>query len=117
MVWELDDAEALLLLATINRLGGEDAPGKRLSLLETLAESLRQSAADMAALLPEEEDVLVGLLSGEKVVRPVAAAELPEMEEAFTVFLKSGEKRKLVAALARTDANAGVAIMKWAEER
>jgi ParB-like chromosome segregation protein Spo0J len=114
IVWELDDEETLLLLATINRLGGEDAPGKRLSLLETLAGSLRQSAADMAALLPEEADVLAKLLTGEKSAAPIAAAPLPEMEEAFTVFLKAGEKRALVAALAKTDANPAVALMRWA---
>jgi ParB-like chromosome segregation protein Spo0J len=116
LVWEMDDEEALLLLATINRLGGEDAPGKRLSLLETLAESLRQSAKEMAALLPEEEGVLAKLLERSNAARPIAEARpMAEMPEAFMVFLKSGEKRLLLAALAKTHADPAVALMRWAE--
>ena len=53
LVWDLSDAETLMLLATINRLGGEDAPGKRLGLLESLSEAMAASAAELAKFLPE----------------------------------------------------------------
>src|SRR3989475_12882153 len=52
-VWEVDDREAKLLLATLNRLQGQDQPRKRALLLhELLGET---SAGDLAGLLPESE--------------------------------------------------------------
>src|SRR5437867_1919017 len=52
-VWEVDDREAKLLLATLNRLQGQDLPRKRALLLhELLGET---SAGDLAGLLPESE--------------------------------------------------------------
>ena len=63
LVWDLSDAEALLLLATINRLGGEDAPGKRLGLLESLGEAMEVSAAELAKYLPEAAATLEKVLA------------------------------------------------------
>ena len=52
-VWEVDDREAKLLLATLNRLQGQDLPRRRAQLLhELLGET---SAGDLAGLLPENE--------------------------------------------------------------
>src|SRR5437867_1673703 len=52
-VWKVDDREAKLLLATLNRLQGQDQPRKRAQLLhELLGET---SAGDLAGLLPESE--------------------------------------------------------------
>src|SRR5882762_2062798 len=52
-VWEVDDREAKLLLATLNRLQGQDLPRRRAQLLhELLGET---SAGDLAGLLPESE--------------------------------------------------------------
>jgi ParB-like chromosome segregation protein Spo0J len=115
VVWELDDAETQMLLATVNRLGGEDAPGKRLELLEALAGEM--SPAELAALLPESEAELAAAL--EKVEVPVAevAPEVGEMPEAFTVFLKAEEKRRLVAALKATAREMRLALMQWVAER
>ena len=52
-VWDVDDREAKLLLATLNRLEGQDQPLRRAQLLhELLAE---MSAVDLGGLLPETE--------------------------------------------------------------
>jgi ParB-like chromosome segregation protein Spo0J len=53
VVWEADDEEVLLLLATLNRLHGEDVPGRRAALLLQL--SATTSAAELARLLPDTE--------------------------------------------------------------
>ncbi len=61
--WPCDDATALLLLATLNRLEGEDAPAKRAELLSELTALI--PAQDLAALLPENARALeeaLGLL-------------------------------------------------------
>lgn len=51
--WPCDDAEALILLATLNRLEGEDVVGRRAALIAELA--AHESLAQLARLLPEEE--------------------------------------------------------------
>lgn len=52
-VWEVDDREAKLLLATLNRLEGQDQPLKRAELLHALLADMNVS--DLAGLLPEDE--------------------------------------------------------------
>ena len=49
--WPCDDATALVLLATLNRLEGEDVPARRAGLLAEL--SAMTSTAALADLLPE----------------------------------------------------------------
>ncbi len=50
IVWDIDDHDADVLLATINRLGGRDVLDKKLALLCRLNE--RTDAGDLAKLLP-----------------------------------------------------------------
>ncbi len=50
--WPCDDETALLLLATLNRLEGEDLPARRAELLAGLTELM--SAEELALLLPED---------------------------------------------------------------
>ena len=50
--WPCDDATALVLLATLNRLEGEDVPGRRAELLAELSELL--PVEELATLLPED---------------------------------------------------------------
>ena len=52
-VWEVDDREAKILLATLNRLEGQDLPRRRAQLLHELLGEM--SAGDIAGLLPENE--------------------------------------------------------------
>ena len=62
-VWVCDDATALRLLATLNRLEGADEPFRRAALLRELNELL--PAEDLPALLPEDEQLIadtIGLL-------------------------------------------------------
>lgn len=52
-VWAVDDREAKLLLATLNRLQGQDAPIRRAQLLHELLGEM--SLGDLAGLLPETD--------------------------------------------------------------
>lgn len=118
VVWALDDAETLLLLATVNRLGGEDAPGKRLELLEALAASSDASAQALAELLPESAESLRQLLAKTQLPDvPAAAPIVGDMPEAFTVFLAAAEKARLVKALKATARETRTALMIWAADR
>jgi ParB family chromosome partitioning protein len=52
-VWAVDDREAKLLLATLNRLQGQDSPIRRAQLLHELLGEM--SIGDLAGLLPETD--------------------------------------------------------------
>ena len=68
-VWAgVDDDEARLLLATLNRLEGADDPIKRGKLLARLLE--RREGTDVAGLLPESPDRLERLLALAREDRP-----------------------------------------------
>jgi len=51
IVWDLDDAQTDILLATLNRLGGSDILDKKLALLKRL--NKRMQTSQLAKLLPQ----------------------------------------------------------------
>jgi ParB-like chromosome segregation protein Spo0J len=65
LVWPCDDATALLLLATLNRLRGADEPAKRAALVEELGALV--SPADLARLLPKDTHRLNNTLAQKKL--------------------------------------------------
>ena len=79
-LWPCDDATALLLLATLNRLEGEDVPARRAELLAELSALLPPEA--LAQLLPEdareieETLALLDLDSDRLLAELTAAADL-----------------------------------------
>jgi ParB-like chromosome segregation protein Spo0J len=58
-VWQVDDREANLLLATLNRLEGQDQPIRRAQLIHELLGEM--SLEDLAGLLPETDRQLEDL--------------------------------------------------------
>ncbi|OGN89808.1 MAG: hypothetical protein A2Z74_01310 [Chloroflexi bacterium RBG_13_46_9] len=53
IVWNIDDNQARLYLATLNRLSGEDVPERRAMLLENLFTTF--NTEELASLLPDSE--------------------------------------------------------------
>ena len=51
VVWDIDDAQTNILLATLNRLGGSDILAKKLALLKKLTHQIQ--AKELAKLLPQ----------------------------------------------------------------
>ena len=51
IVWDIDDQDADVLLATLNRLGGSDVLDKKMALLKRLNQ--RMEARELAKLLPQ----------------------------------------------------------------
>ena len=65
IVWDIDDEQADILLATLNRLGGSDVLEKKLALLKRL--NIRTEAGGLAKLLPQtakQIERLTSLASG-----------------------------------------------------
>ena len=78
-VWEVDDREAKLLLATLNRLEGQDQPVRRAQLIHDLLGEL--SVDDLAGLIPEGERQIEDLHSLLEFPADEVAAELEDEAE------------------------------------
>ncbi len=78
-VWQVDDREAKLLLATLNRLQGQDVPIRRAELLHELLGEM--SIDDLAGLLPETDKQLEELHSLLEFPAEEIAALLEEQAE------------------------------------
>lgn len=110
-VWPCDDAEALILLATLNRLEGADSPILRAQLLADLQRLL--PGDELTLLLPEDAGQIDDLLSlldldvdallaeFEQPVGPDAGEHL----RAFTVALTSEQEAIVEQAVALATAD------------
>src|SRR3989441_977762 len=78
-VWAVDDREAKLLLATLNRLAGQDLPLRRAQLLHELLGEL--SLEDLAGLLPETDKQLEDLHALLEFPADDIAAQLEDLTE------------------------------------
>ena len=99
VVWDLDDAEADILLCSLNRLKGSDVLAKKLALLERLNRNM--NARELARLLPFTRSQIEKLRN---LKVPAAPAEVSAESFAVpVVFFLSGEQQQIVAeALAST---------------
>lgn len=100
-VWDVNDREANLLLATLNRLEGQDLPIRRAQLIHELLGEM--SLADLAGLLPETDKQLEELHSLlEFPAEEIAALLEAEAEESEKVlprvmsFVVSPEQEELI---------------------
>jgi hypothetical protein len=97
-VWDVDDDEALVVLATLNRLRGRDDPRRRAALLTELSQ--RFDRKRLLARLPETPEKLQRLTamhaSGPALRPAPKPADLPV---AMHFFFKPAEKRAVEAAL------------------
>src|SRR5262245_48462901 len=84
-VWDVDDREAKLLLATLNRLQGQDSPIRRAQLVHELLGEI--GVTDLAGLLPETDKQLEELH---------ALLEFPADEIAQLLAEKAEEEEKVL---------------------
>ncbi len=98
-VWEVDDDEARVLLATLNRLEGRDDPSARGRLVAHLAEG--RTAEELARLLPEPPDAVERLLHlAQPPPAPLAPEAVAPIARPMTFFLAE-EQHALVAEALR----------------
>jgi ParB family chromosome partitioning protein len=84
-IWDVDDREARLLLATLNRLEGQDQPMRRAQLIHELLGEM--SLEDLAGLLPETDRQLEELH---------ALLEFPADEVAALLEEQADEEEKVL---------------------
>jgi ParB-like chromosome segregation protein Spo0J len=96
VVWDVDDAEADILLTTLNRLGGTDVLEKKLALLERINRDMH--AREMAKLLPFTRSQIEKLRN---IKIPSAPAKIGVKSFAMPMvfFLSDGQQQIVEQAL------------------
>lgn len=117
VVWEVDDAEAALLLTTLNRLSGRDDPKRRAALLAELHERHGRSVAELAQLLPENATQVAHWLNVRaELPRPAEPKPLGQMPVAVHFFLSGDQKRRLEGVLRTIGGGREAALMRLVEQ-
>ncbi len=96
VVWDIDDEETDILLATLNRLGGSDELGKKLKLLKRL--NKRIEAGKLAKLLPQTAKQIERLTN---LKRPSAPAKIAEncFANPLVFFVNDKQQEQIEKAL------------------
>lgn len=116
VVWQADDHEALLLLATLNRLQGRDDPKRRAALVSALAD--RNDIQMLAGLLPERAEQLKKLLEiNAHVPTPRPPQPVEGMPVAVHFFLLAQEKKRLADRLRAIGGSREQALMKLVDSQ
>lgn len=83
---DLTDCEADILVATLNRLEGQDDPDKRAVLLAELQENMDLSSEQLAEMLPETLEELEKLLALNDLPAELAEPDGEQLALPWTVF-------------------------------
>lgn len=114
VVWDVDDGQALMLLATLNRLRGDDDPRLRGQLLRDLAQRLGEQ--QLLAGLPESRPQLEGLLRLPiDPPRPCEPVDPQRMPTAVHFFLLQAQRHVLDQRLRELGGTREEALMRMVE--
>jgi len=97
VVWDLSDAEALLLLLTLNRLSGRDDLSQRAKLLAQLQDKIGDSK--LLKALPETRERLAQVLALNHPPAVLDPKALSMPLEAMTFFVTETQKEVINSAL------------------
>jgi hypothetical protein len=97
IVWQVDDAETLVLLGTLNRLSGHDVLEKKSQLIKDL--SKRFSTKDLAKKLPDTKRAIERLRNLYKPPRPAVSGHKAFLNP-LVFFLTDDEKQTVTEAIA-----------------
>jgi ParB/RepB/Spo0J family partition protein len=104
VVWEVDDEQTVVLLATLNRLTGSDVPAKKIELLKQLKE--RFDSVDLAKILPQTAKQIERLTNLKLDLVPVKFDA--EMFAVPLVFFVTAEQNKIIEqALSEVNTSSG----------
>ncbi|MCF7956023.1 MAG: ParB/RepB/Spo0J family partition protein [Phycisphaerae bacterium] len=92
VVWDVDDARSLMLLATLNRLSGKDDARKRAELINELSEQF--NIKELTNALPETKEAIEKLktISASEPVLQLGGFEIPET----LVYIVTAEQKEFV---------------------
>lgn len=116
LIWDVDDHETMMLLATLNRLHGEDDQKKRAALIAGLAG--HAGLAALAKQLPESLEHLK-LLAARTTPPPPPRTPVPvsRLPVAVHFFLTREQKKKLDGCLASLPGSREEALMLLVDKK
>jgi hypothetical protein len=94
VVWDIDDEEAEILLATLNRLCGSDELGRKLNLLKRLSKRMESRA--LARLLPQTAKQIERLTN---LKMPSMPAEAKGFSNPLVFFVNDAQSEVIEKAL------------------
>ena len=89
VIWDIDDEQTDVLLATLNRLGGSDELDRKLRLLKRLNE--RMPGRELAKLLPQTSKQIERLTT---LKRPSAPAKIAAEAFAYAIVFFVGDEQR-----------------------
>jgi len=98
LVWDVDDEQTDILLATLNRLGGSDELAKKLKLLKRL--NKRIESTELSKLLPQTKKQ-IERLGNLKMPSAPARMEARSFANPMVFFLSDAQQRLIEDALSR----------------
>lgn len=111
VVWQADDDQALLLLATLNRLSGSDDPRKRAALVAELGRSFDLS--ELARRLPEDRAKVRKLLELHAAPpSPKPPTPMDELPVSVHFFLLPAQRRAVEQRLREQGGGRESALLK-----
>jgi hypothetical protein len=96
IVWDIDDEQTDILLATLNRLGGSDELGKKLKLLRRLNKTI--VAGELAKLLPQTAKQIERLINLKKPGTP-AKMNAKCFANPLVFFVNDAQQQQIERAL------------------
>jgi len=116
VVWDVDEEQALTLLATLNRLEGADDPRRRSKLVGALAERFGRTPGELAKWLPESAGDLKKLRSlAAAPPRPAPAPALGDLPSAVHLFLTAAQRQRFEHAVQSLGGEREGAVMALVE--
>jgi ParB-like chromosome segregation protein Spo0J len=96
IVWDIDDEQTDILLATLNRLGGSDELSKKVKLLKRL--NKRMEPSELSKLLPQTAKQIERLSN---LKRPIAPAKInaKHLAKAMVFFVSDRQQQQIENAL------------------
>jgi len=99
IIWDIDDQQAQILLATLNRLSGNDVLEKKLMLLKKLSE--RFKSGELAKLLPQTASQIARLTNLKLPMGP--AADGPAFAVPIVFFVSDEQQQIIEQALSAAE--------------
>jgi len=100
VVWDVDDKQTDILLATLNRLCGSEKLSKKLKLLKRLKR--RMETKELAKLLPQSAKQIERLVNLQRPIGPVKI-ETSSFANPLVFFVDEHQKKIIEEALSHTD--------------
>jgi ParB family transcriptional regulator, chromosome partitioning protein len=98
VVWDIDDEQTDILLATLNRLGGTDELGKKLELLKRL--NKRMESGELSKLLPQTAKQIKRLIN---LKMPSMPADAKSFSNPLVFFVNDSQQEVIEKALSSAE--------------